>query len=111
MIWSMFALCRRLSSSVDSHEGNLLSVPVQPMTASSSAETLTDNTLTAPSTPTNLPRRMVLQDSTDTESNQGLKPQVQTPQCVLKEVSAKRVGGRPMSVTVGEKVPSVFTAL
>ena len=33
-------------------EHQFLSVPCQPITASSSAETLTDNTLTAPSTPT-----------------------------------------------------------
>ena len=43
----------RLSSSVDScQEGHFLSVPQQPITASSSAETLTDNTITAPGTPT-----------------------------------------------------------
>ena len=48
-------ILRRLSSSVDStHENHFLSVPNQPITASSSAETLTDNTITAPSTPTNL---------------------------------------------------------
>ena len=48
-------ILRRLSSSVDSnHENQFLSVPNQPITASSSAETLTDNTITAPSTPTNL---------------------------------------------------------
>ena len=46
---------RRLSCSVDSNQENqFLSVPNQPITASSSAETLTDNTITAPSTPTNL---------------------------------------------------------
>ena len=33
-------------------EGHFLSVPQQPITASSSAETLTDNTITAPGTPT-----------------------------------------------------------
>ena len=33
-------------------EGQFLSVPCQTITASSSAETLTDSTLTAPSTPT-----------------------------------------------------------
>ena len=48
-------ILHRLSSSVDStHENQFLSVPNQPITASSSAETLTDNTITAPSTPTNL---------------------------------------------------------
>ena len=48
-------ILRRLSTSVDStHENQFLSVPNQPITASSSAETLTDNTITAPSTPTNL---------------------------------------------------------
>ena len=35
-----------------SQEGHFLSVPQQPITASSSAETLTDNTITAPGTPT-----------------------------------------------------------
>ena len=35
-----------------SKESQFLSVPSQSITASSSAETLTDNTLTAPSTPT-----------------------------------------------------------
>ena len=44
---------RRLSSSFDScSDGQCLSVPNQPITASSSAETLTDNTITAPPTPT-----------------------------------------------------------
>ena len=59
----MIMIFRRLSSSVDSPEVNLLCVPVQPMTASSSAETLTDNTLTAPSTPTMMTQRLVVQDS------------------------------------------------
>lgn len=48
---------RRLSSSLqDRGEPGVqfLSVPCASITASSSAETLTDNTLTAPSTPTNL---------------------------------------------------------
>ena len=44
---------RRLSTSVDStSDGQFLSVPNQPITASSSAETLTDNTITGPPTPT-----------------------------------------------------------
>ena len=46
---------RRLSCSLESNnEGQFLSVPHATITASSSAETLTDNTITAPSTPTNL---------------------------------------------------------
>ena len=49
---------RRLSTSVTEGRGEaggqFLSVPCSSITASSSAETLTDNTLTAPSTPTNL---------------------------------------------------------
>lgn len=46
---------RRLSCSLESqNEGQFLSVPHASITASSSAETLTDNTITAPSTPTNL---------------------------------------------------------
>ena len=48
-------ILHRLSSSVDStHENQFLSVPNQSITTSSSAEKLTDNTNTAPSTPTNL---------------------------------------------------------
>ena len=48
---------RRLSSSLQERGEpgvQFLSVPCASITASSSAETLTDNTLTAPSTPTNL---------------------------------------------------------
>ena len=46
---------RRLSGSIESTpEGQFLCVPNSSITASSSAETLTDNTITAPSTPTNL---------------------------------------------------------
>ena len=49
---------RRLSTSVTEERSEsgvqFLSVPCASITASSSAETLTDNTLTAPSTPTNL---------------------------------------------------------
>ena len=45
---------RRLSCGAGAAESapQFLCVPSQPITASSSAETLTDNTLTAPSTPT-----------------------------------------------------------
>ena len=51
---------RRLSCSVESSASGgeagqqFLVVPSATITASSSAETLTDNTITAPSTPTNL---------------------------------------------------------
>ena len=45
-------------------EGQFLSVPSQSITASSSAETLTDNTLTAPSTPTpSLAHTTIMEDS------------------------------------------------
>jgi hypothetical protein len=46
----------RLSSEESCHESQFLSVPQLPITASSSAETLTDNTLSAPSTPTHAAR-------------------------------------------------------
>ena len=60
---------RRLSGSVESAtEGQFLCVPHSSITASSSAETLTDNTITAPSTPTNLGIRSVV---FGTNNNQG----------------------------------------
>ena len=47
---------QKLSDSVESssEDRQFLSVPSATITASSSAETLTDNTITAPSTPTNI---------------------------------------------------------
>ena len=48
-----------LGSIESTNEGQFLCVPNSSITASSSAETLTDNTITAPSTPTNLSNRSV----------------------------------------------------
>ena len=49
------SVLRKMTDSEESNnEGQFLSVPSATITASSSAETLTDNTITAPSTPTNI---------------------------------------------------------
>lgn len=52
---------QKLSDSVESgnDDRQFLSVPSATITASSSAETLTDNTITAPSTPTNIKIRFI----------------------------------------------------
>ena len=52
---------QKLSDSVESgnDDRQFLSVPSATITASSSAETLTDNTITAPSTPTNIKIRSI----------------------------------------------------